>query len=168
LTPTAEWVEQQLLEAFPFGETAEETPRYLIHDRNQIFRLLKAFLESFGITPKITAYHCPWQNGFVERVHASLRKDLLDQVIPLNEDHLRRLVKEYLRYYHEDRTHLGLNKDSPRGRPAESKPAENATLKSHPRCGGLHQGPASTSFASGSRLHAEPAIGGRYAWKQAA
>jgi putative transposase len=108
--PTTAWVKQQLREAFPFGEI----PKYLIHDRDQTFKPLKAFLEALGITPKVTAYHCPWQNGFVERVHASLRKDLLDHVIPLNEDHLRRLLKEYLRYYHEDRTHLGLNKDSPR------------------------------------------------------
>jgi transposase InsO family protein len=132
--PTADWVKQQLREAFPF----DEIPRYLIHDRDQTFRPMKAFLEALGIEPKRTAYHCPWQNGFVERVNLSLRRDLLDHIIPLNEDHLRRLLQEYLRYYHEDRTHLGLSKDSPKGRRVEPKPSEGSVMKAMPRCGGLH------------------------------
>lgn len=57
--PSAEWVKQQLREAFPF----DEIPRYLIHDRDQTLRPLKAFLQAMGIQPKLTAYHCPWQNG---------------------------------------------------------------------------------------------------------
>lgn len=132
--PTAEWVKQQLREAFPF----DEKPRFLIHDRDRIFHPLKAFLESFGIQPKLTAFHCPWQNGYVERVNGSIRRDLLDHVIPLNEEHLRRLLKEYLRYYHEDRTHLGLDKDAPRGSPVEVRQSEDARVDALPRCGGLH------------------------------
>ncbi len=41
-----------------------------------------------------------------------MRRDLLDHVIVLNRKHLRRLLNEYVRYYHEDRT-LGLGKDTP-------------------------------------------------------
>jgi len=37
-------------------------------------------------------------------------------VIVLNERHLKRLMAQYVRYYHEDRTHLGLAKDTPAGR----------------------------------------------------
>ena len=37
-------------------------------------------------------------------------------MIVLNERHLKRLMREYIRYYHEDRTHLGLAKDTPAGR----------------------------------------------------
>jgi hypothetical protein len=37
-------------------------------------------------------------------------------VIAFNEEHLRRLLGEYIRYYHEDRTHLGLAKGTPQGR----------------------------------------------------
>ena len=46
----------------------------------------------------------------------SCRRDLLDHVIVLNERHLKRLIREYIRYYHEDRTHLALAKDTPIGR----------------------------------------------------
>jgi transposase InsO family protein len=42
-----------------------------------------------------------------------LCRDLLDHVIPVNERHLKRLLSDYVRYYHEDRTHLGLQKETP-------------------------------------------------------
>src|SRR5271155_3640167 len=45
------------------------------------------------------------------------RRDLLDHVIILNQRHLNRLMAAYLLYYHEDRTHLGLAKDTTTGRP---------------------------------------------------
>lgn len=132
--PTAAWVKQQLREAFPF----EKTPKYLIFDQDTIFGAVKTFVQTMGIQPKLTAYHAPWQNGACERLHGSLRRELFDHVIVLDEAHARRLIKEYLRYYHEDRTHLGLNKDSPRGRPLESKPGEHARVEALPCCGGLH------------------------------
>ncbi len=130
--PTAEWVKQQLREAFPF----DEIPRYLIFDRGSAFSAVKPFLEATGITPKLTAYRSPWQNGACERLIGTLRRELFDHVIVLNEEHARRLLKDYLRYYHADRTHLALNKDSPHGRVMET--AEASRIVAHPRCGGLH------------------------------
>jgi hypothetical protein len=56
----------------------------------------------------------------------------------LNERHLKRLVAEYVRYYHEDRTHLGLDKDTPVGRPIDSQPSSDTEIQSFPRLGGLH------------------------------
>ena len=67
-----------------------------------------------------------------------MRRDLLDHVIVLNQRHLRRLLKEYVRYYHEDRTHLGLGKDTPDGRVAASAPPSESKIISLPRLGGLH------------------------------
>ena len=43
-------------------------------------------------------------------------------MIVLNERHLKRLMAEYVRYYHEDRTHLGLVKDTPAGRLSADRP----------------------------------------------
>jgi len=54
-----------------------------------------------------------WQNGVAERWVGSCRRDLLDHIIPVNERHLKRLLSEYIRYHHLDRTHLGLKKDRP-------------------------------------------------------
>jgi len=57
-----------------------------------------------------------WQNPFVERVIGSLRRECLDHVIVVNENHLRRILKSYCQYYHRTRTHLALSKDAPEPR----------------------------------------------------
>ena len=103
--PTSAWVSQQLREAFPY----DSAPRWLIFDRDCNFnRDVVETIRSFGIEPKRTNFQSPWQNGVAERFVGSCRRDLLDHVIVLNERHLKRLMTEYARYYHDDRTHLGL------------------------------------------------------------
>ena len=101
--------------------------RFLIFDRDAKFSadVVSSVRES-DIEPIRTAFRSPWQNGVAERWVGSVRRDLLDHVIVLNQRHLRRLLKEYVRYYHEDRTHLGLGKDTPDGRVAASVPPARA------------------------------------------
>jgi hypothetical protein len=65
----------------------------------------------------------------------SCRRDLLDQIIALNERHLKRLLSEYVRYHHEDRTHLGLEKGTPDGR---IRSVALGPVHSEARLGGLH------------------------------
>ena len=72
--------------------------------------------ESLGCEPDSNSVRSPWQNGVAERFVGSCRRDLLDHVIVLNERHLKRLMTEYVRYYHDDRTHLGLGKQTPGGK----------------------------------------------------
>jgi putative transposase len=82
-----------------------------------------------------TSFESPWQNGVAERWVESCRRDLLDHIIAVNERHLRRLLSDYVRYYHEDRTHLGLGKQAPAGRvPSRHRGAVIART----RLGGLH------------------------------
>jgi hypothetical protein len=59
-------------------------------------------------------------------------------VIALNEQHLRRLIRDYVSYYHHNRIHDSLEKDTPHRRPVEQRPCANATLISTPHFGGLH------------------------------
>jgi len=133
--PTSAWIVQQLREAFPY----DSTPKYLIFDRGTNFsEEVVATIKSFGIEPKRTSFQSPWQNSVAERFVGSCRRDLLDHVIVLNERHLKRLMNEYVRYYHEDRTHLGLNKETPASRKAEKNAIENCGVVSIPRLGGLH------------------------------
>jgi len=79
-----------------------------------------------------------FSNGVAERWVRSCRRDLLEHVIILNERHLMRLISEYIRYYHEDRTHLGLAKDTPVGRPTAICCDRERKIRSLPRLGGLH------------------------------
>ncbi len=75
------------------------------------------------------------QNGYCEQVIGSIRRACLDHVIVLNARHFRRILKEYLAYYHESRTHLGLDKDCPVSRPIADLDAGN--IKSEPVLGEL-------------------------------
>jgi transposase InsO family protein len=133
--PTSAWTIQQLREAFPY----DSAPGYLIFDRGSQFNeeLIDA-VKMFGIKPKRTSYRSPWQNGVAERWVGNCRRDLLDHVIVLNERHLKRLMNEYVRYYHEDRTHLALAKGTPAGRVAVSASVDGSKVIVMPRLGGLH------------------------------
>jgi putative transposase len=95
-------------------------------------------VRDMGTEPTRTAFCSPWQNGVAERWVGSCRRDLLDHVIILNERHLKRLMSSYVLYYHEDRTHLGLAKDTPTGRPTEIRSGCERKIQSFPRLGGLH------------------------------
>jgi len=133
--PTSQWVVQQLREAFP----EETAPKYLILDRDKkLGGDVPEMLNSLGSRLLRTSYRSPWQNGVAERWVESCRRDLLDHVIILGEAHLRRLVREYINYYHEDRTHNGLGKDTPDRRLVERRKCRTTELISLPRLGGLH------------------------------
>ena len=68
----------------------------------------------------------------------SVRQDLLNNVIVLSERHLRRMLRDYVSYYHEDRCHLGLEKDCPVKRRASRRSDPKAKIIALPRVGGLH------------------------------
>ena len=105
--------------------------RYVVFDRAAKFSEdVLEFLLASGVIPMRTAVHSPWQNGIAERWVGSVRREMLDHVIPLNERHLRRLGREYLAYYHEDRTHVGLDKTTSSSRTIELRPTETSRIQS--------------------------------------
>ena len=133
--PTSAWIGQQVREAFP----EDGAPRYLIFDRDSKYEgEATEMLKCLGSKLIRTAYRSPWQNGVAERWVGTCRRELLDHVIVLNEVHLRRLVREYIRYYHEDRVHDALDKDTPQARPVERRKAPRSRAVAVPRVGGLH------------------------------
>ena len=105
--PTSRWIVRQLREAFPY----QTAPRFLIFDHDAKYGLeVPAALRSMHITCLQTSFQSLWQNGVAERWVGSCQRELLDHIIALNERHLRRLLSEYVSYYHHDRTHVGLCK----------------------------------------------------------
>jgi len=123
---------EQLREAFPF----EAGPRFLIFDRDSKFSgEVAAAVRSLNVSPVRTSVESPWQNGIAERWIESCLRDLCDHVITVNEAHLKRLLTEYVDYYHEDRTHVGLGKQTPGNR--RRSPGRGHVI-SLPRLGGLH------------------------------
>jgi len=133
--PSALWIVQQMREAWPYA-TAQ---RFLLFDRDAKFgNDVICAAKKLEAEPVRTAFRSPWQNGTAERWVGSCRRDLLDHVIVLNERHLKRLMREYIGYYHEDRTHLGLAKDTPAGRPVARASGNGSRIQSFRRLGGLH------------------------------
>jgi transposase InsO family protein len=129
--PTAEWVARQITEAFPWNVA----PRYMIRDRDRIYgAVVTRRLRAMGIRDKPIAPASPWQNGFVERLIRSIRRECLDPIIVLGEAHLRRILESYARYYNETRTHLALDKDAPLSRTVK----RSGRILCRPVLGGLH------------------------------
>lgn len=132
--PTAPWVSQQLREAFP----DDSAPRNVIFDKDSIFSDdVSELIKSLGIRPKRTALRSPWQNGTAERWVGTCKRELVDHVVVLGEDHLRRLLRDYVTYYNADRVHTRLA-DAPEGRRVEVRPSFGANVFGMPRVGGLH------------------------------
>ena len=133
-SPSAAWTANQIRQAFPW----ESAPRYLLRDRDSIYgAYFRRGMQNLGIKEVVIARHSPWQNPYAERVIGTLRRELLDHVIVLNEAHLERLLRRFVAdYYHPCRTHLSLEKDSPEPRPIE--PPELGEVVELPLVGGLH------------------------------
>src|SRR6266446_1788002 len=129
--PTAEWIGQQIVEAFPWNEA----PRYLIRDRDGIYgAAVTRRIRAMGIRDKPIAPGAPWQNCFAERLIGTIRRECVDHVVAFSGEHLRQVLKSYASYYNTARTHRYLDKDAPVSRPVQ----RTGRIVSHALVGGLH------------------------------
>jgi putative transposase len=119
----------------PFGQH----PRYLIRDNDRKYGPTFARVEAAtGITELRTAYRAPRQNATCERVLGSVRRECTDQLLILGEAHLRRVLREYVAYFHTARPHQGIGQavpDAPRSALSSSPVAPIVAI---PVLGGLH------------------------------
>ncbi len=129
--PTADWLARQISEAFPW----DTAPKYLVRDRDGVYGdVFKRRVRAMGIRDRPTAPRSPWQNGHVERLIGSIRRECLDHLIIFGEAHLRRVLHDYANYYNGTRTHLSLGKDAPLPRAIR----RDGQIQFVPHVGGLH------------------------------
>ena len=129
--PTAEWLARQITEAFPW----ELAPRYLMRDNDGAYgQVFMRRLRAMGICDRPISPSSPWQNGYVERLIGSVRRECLDHVLVFGEAHLKRILATYAAYYNRVRTHLALDKNVPLGRAIE----RSGSIIAIPVLGGLH------------------------------
>ena len=129
--PTAEWITGQVTDAFPW----DEAPRHLIRDRDGAFGpVYTRRIRAMRIRDHPAAPRSPWQNGHVERLIGSIRRESLNHLIVFGEAHLRGVLKAYASYYNEVRTHLSLDKDAPDFR----RTHKIGRVAAIPILGGLH------------------------------
>jgi putative transposase len=148
--PTAQWTIQQLREAIP----SDHEYRFLVHDRHAAFSSeLDAAVAALGLQALKTPVRTPQAHAYCERLIGTIRTECLDFMIPLNERHWRRIVREWVTHYNRGRPHSGLGPGIPDSR---SAPAP----KLHPH-----------HFEEGERVVSTPVVGGlrhEYALERAA
>ena len=110
--PTAEWTTQQ----FRMVISGDEPHRFLIHDRDSIHSEdVDRAITAIGLTILKTPVRAPQANAFCERLIGTMRRECLDWVIPLNEDHLRTIVREWIAHHNSRRPHASLGPGIPDG-----------------------------------------------------
>jgi putative transposase len=108
--PTAPWTLQQLREAMP----ADHGYRFLLHDRDRIFsQQLDQHIHHLGLRVLKTPPQSPQANALCERLLGTLRQECVDFVIPLTENHLRRLLSAWVQHYNHGRPHMSLGPGIP-------------------------------------------------------
>ena len=113
----------------------DSAPKYLVRDNDRAFGVaFKARVRAMGIRDRPTSFRAPWQNGYVERLIGSIRREYTDHLIVVNAEHLRRILSKYAAYYNAARTHVSLGKDAPCTRPIE----RFGDIIARPILGGLH------------------------------
>jgi transposase InsO family protein len=107
--PTADWTQQQFREVM-----GEQSHRFVIHDRDSIYSpQLDSALKAMGLRVLKTPFQAPQANAFCERVIGTIRRECLDFLIPLNERHLRGVLKEWVAHYNRGRPHSSLGPGIP-------------------------------------------------------
>ena len=116
--PTAQWTLQQFREAIP----SEHAYRFLIRDRDSIFsEEVDRDLKGFGLKILRTPIQAPKANAYCERLVGTMRRECLDWLIPLNEKHLRGILREWVTRYNRGRAHASLG-------PGIPEPTKNPSL----------------------------------------
>jgi Integrase core domain len=65
---------------------------------------------AMGIRDRPISPRSPWQNGHMERLIGTIRRECLDRMLIFGEAHLRQILTSYVSYYNESRTHLSLRR----------------------------------------------------------
>jgi len=140
--PTADWTLQQFREVI----TGEKPYRFLVHDRDSIYSsAFDSAVEAMGVSILKTPFRAPQANAFCERLIGSIRRECLDFLIPLNDRHLRGILKDWAAHYNKGRPHSSLGPGIPE--PSEGIPVleisghripSGQQVVGHSVLGGLH------------------------------
>ena len=129
--PTAAWVWRQLIEATPW----DNKPRHLLHDHDAVYgRDFRQQVRRIGIDAIATPIASPRANAVVERCIGTLRRQCLDHLIIVDEQHLRSVLTEFVGYYNLERPHRTLRLETP----VPVLRSLEGSVRSRPVLAGLH------------------------------
>jgi putative transposase len=88
--------------------------KFLIRDRaGQFTTSFDAVFQADGIRILASPLQAPRANAICERMIGTLRRELLDRLLIVNEHHLRQALTEYLQHYNAARPHRALGQLTP-------------------------------------------------------
>jgi putative transposase len=133
--PTQEWTAQQLRNALPF----DGAPQFIIRDRDDKFGAeFERVAKGAGTRVIRSAVRAPLINSICERFLGTVRRECLDHVLILREQHLRSVLEEFcFNYFNIARPHQGLAQGVPAPTSTESR-NHGGTIMTAPVLGGLH------------------------------
>ena len=94
--------------------------KFLIRDRaGQFTGSVDAVFQADGIRILTSPPQAPRANAICERMIGTLRREVLDRLLIVNEHHLRQVLAEYLRHYNTARPHRALGQLTPAQAPTQ-------------------------------------------------
>jgi putative transposase len=112
--PNAAWVNQQARQMVWKLEEQGVKILFLLHDNDRKFtEMFDTVFRSISIILIHLPYHAPNSNAFAERWVRTVREECLDKLLIVNEDHLRRVMREYIEHYNRYRPYQGIDQQTP-------------------------------------------------------
>jgi len=121
--PDAAWTTQAARNLLMDLGQLTTSVKFLIRDRaGQFTGSFDAVFTAEGIRILVSPPQAPRANAICERAIGTLRRELFDRLLIVNEHHLRKVLTEYLRHYNGHRPHRALGQLAPAQ--ADSRPQE--------------------------------------------
>jgi putative transposase len=138
LHPTGAWTSQQARNLImDLGEQAHRV-KFMIRDRGSNYTAaFDAVLSDAGIRTVLCNVRTPRMNAIAERWIGGCRRELLDRTLTWNENHLRRILREYETHHNQHRPHRSLDSAAPLKPLPEPVDLEQHRVRRHPRVGGM-------------------------------
>ena len=136
--PSGEWLAQLARTLLMDLEDAGQSFRFLLRDHDGKFgRLLNTVFEGADVQIVLTPIRAPRANAIAERFVGSLRHELLDRMLIVNQRHAAAVLAEYERHFNEHRPHRALGQAAPLRPLPDPRPSRDIRVYRRDRLGGL-------------------------------
>src|SRR5947209_2570699 len=139
--PTGTWTTQAARNLLMDLADRATTIKFLLRDRDSRFTTaFDAVFAADGIRMLTSPPRAPRANAICERMIGTLRRELLDRILIVNERHLHRILAVYLQHFNTARPHRTLGQLTPAQAETQPPPALNLAdhqIRRRPILGGL-------------------------------
>ena len=136
--PTGAWLTQQARNLVMDLDDAGRRFRFLIRDRDAKFTAaFDAVFTAIDVRIIKTPVRAPRANGIAERFVGSIRRELLDRILIINQRHAATVLGEYQHHYNSHRPHRTLGQAAPLRPLPQRTTSESKSVRRRDRLGGL-------------------------------